>query len=330
MPATSLINARHVDGAPIDARLRREFVAVIGVAADLFTRFATDHELDLQRAWQVVDQHQRQLTEDYHAMVSLAVQPLYDSYPVRHSVQSSLLSMAMGIDAEFSDDDLRTIGLGSLVHDAGMLLVPSRLLGVEAISERDRRELMRHPLHAAVALDEHADVSPAARCVAAQIHERQDGSGYPHGLKGASIHRLACYAAVADAFLGMISPRPHRPAHEPHRAIEEILFAAHRGRFDAAAVRTLLRVVSLYPVGSCVWLNDGRVGRVVRSNPETVDRPVIVAMDLNHDVPKLETVDLSANPSLSVVRVGELTSGSDPKSAHSTNGRPACGESRPR
>lgn len=329
MPATSMIEARHTDCVPVDARQRREFVAVIGIAADLFTGFATNHELDLPRAWQVVEQHQSHLREDFHAMVALAVQPLYDSYPVRHSVQSSLLSMAMGIDARFSEDELRTIGLGSLVHDAGMLLVPSRLLGDEAITERDRRELMRHPLHAAVALDQLADVPPAARCVAAQIHERQDGSGYPHGLKGSSIHRLARHAAVADAFLGMISPRPHRPAHEPYRAVEEILLAARRGRFDGAAVRTLLRVVSLYPVGSCVWLNDGRVGRVVRSNPETVDRPVIVAMDLDRDAPELETVDLSKHPELGVVRIGELSSKTAPSTVQTPGEHPAFESRRP-
>lgn len=294
-------------GTSVDARLRREFVGAIGITADLFTRFVADHELDMSLAWQVVNQHRRHLQEDFSSAVSLAVQPLYDGYPVRHSVQSSLLSMAMGVDAEFSDEELATIGLGSLVHDAGMLLVPARLLGIEPMTERDRRDLMRHPLHAAVALDNHPGVSPSARCVAAQIHERLDGSGYPHGLKGSSIDRLARYAAVADTFLGMIAPRPHRAAHEPYRAVEEILFAAHRGRFDAAAVRTLLRVVSLYPVGSCVWLNDGRVGRVIRSNPEAVDRPVIVAMDLEHDPPDLRTVNLAQRPELSVVRVGELS-----------------------
>ncbi len=310
--ANSTMDSRPADGCSIDARLRRDFVGAIGITADLFTHFVADHELDLDRASRVVDQHFRQLRENFPAAVSLAVQPLYDSYPVRHSVQSSLLCMAMGVDAGFSNTELRAIGLGSLVHDAGMLLVPTRLLGVEAITDRDRRDLMRHPLHAAHALDAHEDVPADARCVAAQIHERLDGTGYPHGLKGSAINRLARYAAVADTFLGMIAPRPHREAHEPYRAMEEILFAAHRGRFDSAAVRTLLRVVSLYPVGSCVWLNDGRVGRVVRSNPDAVDRPVIVALDLNRDPPELQTVDLSKQRDLSVVRVGELSGQTEP------------------
>jgi HD-GYP domain-containing protein (c-di-GMP phosphodiesterase class II) len=296
------------DGTAIDARLRREFIGAIGITADLFTRFAGEHELDLSLAGRVISQHKLHLEEDFHGAVALAVQPLYDSYPVRHSVQASLLSMAMGMDAEFSAAELRTLGLGSLIHDAGMLLVPSRLLSLEVMTDRDRRELMRHPLHVVEALDRATEAPPAARHVAGQIHERMDGSGYPHGLKGSAIHRLARYAAVADSFLGMIAPRPHRPAHEPYRAMEEMLFAAHRGRFDAAAVRTLLRVVSLYPVGSCVWLNDGRIGRVVRSNRDCVDRPIILALDLERDPPDARLVDLMEQSHLSVVRVGELES----------------------
>ena len=307
MPTTSLNDVSSTGYASVDATLRREFVGAIGVTADLFTRFATIQELDLLLAWQVVAQHRRHLAVDFGAAVALAVQPLYDGYPVRHSVQCSLLSMAMGIDAQFSDQELLAIGLGSLVHDAGMLLVPSRLMGVEPIQERDRRDLVRHPLFAAMALDGMTEAPPATRCVAAQMHERLDGSGYPYGLKDSGIHRLARYAAVADTFLGMISPRPHRSAHEPYRAMEEILFASHRGRFDSSAVRTLLRVVSLYPVGSCVWLDDGRMGRVHRSNADAVDRPVIVALDLEQDPPKLEYVDLAINRDLKIIRVGELS-----------------------
>jgi len=306
MAATTVSEGPLCDTAFVDARLRREFVAAIGLTADLFTRFVSDHQLDMPVALQVIEQHRRHLRDQYAATIALAVQPLYDGYPVRHSVQSSLLSMALGLDAGFTEDELCAIGIGALVHDVGMLLVPARLLGTESISDRDRRELMRHPLPASVALEGQDGVAPAARCVAAQIHERLDGSGYPHGLLGSQIHRLARYAAVADAFLGMIAPRPHRDAHQPYHAIEELLHAAHRGRFDAAAVRTLLRVVSLYPVGSCVWLNDGRVGRVVRSNPEAVDRPVIVALDLERDPPVLETIDLATELAIRVTRIGEL------------------------
>ncbi|MEK6259477.1 MAG: HD domain-containing phosphohydrolase [Planctomycetota bacterium] len=289
-----------------DAKLRREFVGSIQQAADLFTLFASEHRLDMLLAWQIMHRLRRHLTDDIDSAVALATQPLYDSYPVRHSVQSSLLSMALGIESGLPEDELLAMGLGALVHDVGMLLMPARLIGAEAINDRDRRELVKHPQHAVAALEQSAQAPVGSLYVAAQMHERLDGSGYPLGLHGGEIHRLSRLAMVVDAFLAMIAPRPYRPPHDPYRAVEELLFAAHRGRFDPAAVRILLRVVSLFPVGSCVWLSDGRVARVQRGNRHSVDRPVVVALDLEHDPPTLDVVDLSLRPELAIVGVGEL------------------------
>ena len=297
-----------------DARMRREFVGAIQQAADLFTLFAVEQRLDMLLAWQIVHRLHRLLSEDNDSAVALAAQPLYDSYPVRHSVQSALLSMALGVESDLPENELLALGLGTLVHDVGMLLMPARLIGAEAISDRDRRELMKHPQHAVEALEQSAQAPVAALCVAGQIHERLDGSGYPLGLHGGGIHRLSRLAMVVDSFLAMIAPRPYRPPHDPYRAVEELLYAAHRGRFDPAAVKILLRVVSLFPVGSCIWLSDGRAARVQRGNRHAVDRPVVVALDLEHDPPTLDIVDLSLHPELTIVGVGELTANSAPLS----------------
>lgn len=310
MSMTPLLDVGLTKSSSLDARLRREFVGSIQQAADLFTLFASEQRLDMLLAWQTVHRLRNHLTDDYDSAVALAAQPLYDSYPVRHSVQSSLLSMALGIEADITEDELLALGLGALVHDVGMLLMPARLIGAEAITDRDRRELVRHPQHAVAALKRSAQAPILSIQVAAQMHERLDGSGYPFGLLGGDIHRLSRLAMVADTFLAMIAPRPYRPPHDPYRAVEELLFAAHRGRFDPAAVRILLRVVSLFPVGSCVWLSDGRVARVQRGNRHAVDRPVVVALDLERDPPTLAVVDLSLRPELAIVGVGELAANS--------------------
>ena len=310
MSMTPLLDDVLAKSSSPDARMRREFVGSIEQAADLFTLFASEQRLDMLLAWQIVHRLRNHLTDDRDSAVALAAQPLYDSYPVRHSVQSSLLSMALGIESGLPEAELLALGLGALVHDVGMLLMPARLIGAEVITDRDRRELVRHPQHAVAALEQSMQAPIESRYVASQIHERLDGSGYPLALHGGGIHRLSRLAMVADTFLAMIAPRPYRPPHEPYRDVEELLFAAQRGRFDPAAVRILLRVVSLFPVGSCVWLSDGRVARVQRSNRHAVDRPVIVALDLEHDPPTLDVIDLSLRPELAIVSVGELAANS--------------------
>ena len=122
MSMTPLLDNALTKSSSPDARLRREFVGSIKQAADLFTLFAGEQRLDMLLAWQIVHRLQRLLTDDNDSAVALAAQPLYDSYPVRHSVQSALLSMALGVESELPEDELLALGLGALVHDIGMLL----------------------------------------------------------------------------------------------------------------------------------------------------------------------------------------------------------------
>src|SRR5262249_46587368 len=71
-------------------------------------------------------------------------------------------------------------------------------------------------------------------------HEHWDGSGYPDGLVGERIPRLARIVAVADAFDSMISPRPYRPALRLDKAFAELLDQAGV-QFDGECVQAFLR-----------------------------------------------------------------------------------------
>ena len=91
----------------------------------------------------------------------------------------------------------------------------------------------------------------------------------------AQIHPLAKIAAVADVFVALVSPRPYRPALLHYHAMEQILHGARQGLYDTAVVRALLHTVSLFPIGSLVEINDGRIGKVLRSNRDAYTSPVI-------------------------------------------------------
>lgn len=68
------------------------------------------------------------------------------------------------------------------------------------------------------------------------MHERPDGSGYPRRRKKDQIHFLSRVAAVADMYVALATPRPHRPGILPHAAIQTITQAGGQGRLDQAAV----------------------------------------------------------------------------------------------
>src|SRR5690606_27821163 len=102
-----------------------------------------------------------------------------------------------------------------------------------------------------------------------------DGSGYPRGRTAQKIHPLAKIAGVADTFTALVARRPYRPGMLPYHAMVQMLRDVGAGLYDGQIVRALLNTVSLFPIGSFVALNDGRVGRVLRSNGAFYDRPMV-------------------------------------------------------
>jgi HD-GYP domain-containing protein (c-di-GMP phosphodiesterase class II) len=140
--------------------------------------------------------------------------------------------------------------------------------------------------------------------VAVQMHERLDGSGFPKQQRAPQIHPLARIAGVADTYLSLVSPGPADPGVSPHRAIEQILQDTRQGLFDPGASRALLHAVSLFPLGSTVRLQDGRVGRVIRSNRENYARPVIQVVTRTESGQQSELIDLSQRPEVEIASAG--------------------------
>lgn len=113
------------------------------------------------------------------------------------------------------------------------------------------------------------DVSPLVKTIAAQHHERLDGSGYPERLTRAAIHPLSVIMVAAVAYVEMVCA-PRGPL--PHEA-QEALMGGGGTEFDLETVKTLIKYVPGYPVGTVLRLSDGNVGVVVHPGPSGLNRP---------------------------------------------------------
>ena len=109
-------------------------------------------------------------------------------------------------------------------------------------------------------------------------------------------------SAVADAYVALVSPRPHREGMAPYFALRQILIAARDGLFDQTVVRALLNTISLFPLGSYVGLSDGSIAKVVRSNGGSYDRPVVEVQRRSGLPVKPDWIDLSHAQELKVIR----------------------------
>ena len=165
----------------------------------------------------------------------------HDPYTYRHSLRtvrlSVLLGRACGIDTHAR---LRVLSLGALAHDLGKIFIPGGVLHKEGrLSHAEWAAVRRHPLDGARLLVGVAASEGVCR-VAAEHHERWDGSGYPAGLSGERIDFNARVVAVADAFDAMTSERAYGPAVGYEEAAAELERCAGT-QFDPEVVRTFLR-----------------------------------------------------------------------------------------
>lgn len=288
----------------VEAEFAQKYEHSCNQVEELVVALEKGGNVDLSTSRRVTRDSLSQAAEDMDLFVKLGINPPDRDYAGKHNYHVAMLAASMAASLGWDEQTISDVGIGCLLHDIGMNRVPEEVVqSPRILSAGEFIDIARHPIYTFDMLEDHfQNVPTISRMVAYQIHERCDGSGYPRNRRGASIHEAARLAAVADVYVALISPRPHRPAMMPHYAVKHLLFGVRDGKFDSQAVRALLQTISAFPIGSCLELKDGRVGQVMRARAEHYARPVVALWkpDQLNDAP--EIVDLSEKKQIEVLR----------------------------
>jgi hypothetical protein len=221
---------------------------------------------------------------------------------------AQVVARIVGLDYEWSAKPLLPI-IAALMMDAGMLRIPSTILGKpQNLTPDERRELEKHCLYSAELIRRVIpEAGPLADAVMSH-HETLDGTGYPDGITGASIPSLSRMLAVCSQYAARCSERSYRMAMDTRTALADTLLAAEQGLLDRDFAEYLLQL-TFYPVGTVVELTDGRIGLVVathshRIHHQVAHRPVIAVLT-NADgtcTSRPEYVDLSSSSHGGIIR----------------------------
>ena len=235
----------------------------------------------------------------------------HDSYTFDHSVDVTILGLLLARRAGWEGRRLKLFGLGLLLHDIGKLFVdPAVLTKPAPLTDAEADRVRQHPaLGYALIRELMGSLGPLPAQVALQHHERQDGTGYPRGLRGPNylgrsppgqIHEFGSLAAVADVYDALASDRPYRPGHPADHVVRFVtsLAGTHLNR---SAVELFRQVVAPYPVCTEVVFRTGPLAGwtavVAALAPEALDRPRlrVVADAAGRAVAPFD-VDLAADP----------------------------------
>ena len=147
----------------------------------------------------------------------------FDQYTTTHSMNVSVLAMALGEYLELGGATVRALGVAGLLHDLGKTCIPREILVKPGkLTDAERVVIRDHPVVGARMLLASAEPMELAAVVAYEHHVMLDGGGYPalHDARGAQYASMLVH--VCDVYDALRTNRPYREAWESERALAYI------------------------------------------------------------------------------------------------------------
>lgn len=219
-------------------------------------------------------------------------------YLYQHALDVAVTAIILANKLKYTNREVEELALGCLLMDLGMVVFPDSLMNKNApLSDQESALFREHPTLGYAILRQNERIGITSAHIAYQHHERQDGTGYPRGLRGDNsiplktlnpksgmIHRHAEIVAVADAYISYLSPRPHStPPLSPDEAMRLVIKSAGT-HLNRAVVDAFITIVPVFPLGSRVVIIEdkkyrkftGFSGVVARSRPDNPEKPVLL------------------------------------------------------
>ncbi len=232
-------------------------------------------QVEVERIDPVVEKMANSILRNKDALLSLCRIKNKDDYTFLHSVSVGALLISFAHALDFKRDVIKLLGVGGMLHDIGKTKVPNEILNKPgALTEEEFVIMKSHVVHGCSILRKSPGIAQVSFDVASQHHERFDGSGYPLGLKNSEMSVYGQMAAIVDVYDAITADRCYHKGMEPTVAIRK-MFEWSKFHFNPKLLRTFIRIVGIYPVGTLVMLESGKIGVVIEQSETDMTRPLV-------------------------------------------------------
>ncbi|HEX2829027.1 MAG TPA: HD domain-containing phosphohydrolase [Burkholderiales bacterium] len=285
--------------------LEKEFAAARDIYArcqdtlhELIRHLRSDGDIDATLLSEAVRSMSDSIARNPDALLLLNRLVAKDSHEIVRAMDTSILMVTFGRFLQYPKERLEALGLAGMLLDIGKVRMEPLDYVQRPLYVREPDERIRAHVQASVDLIAAASGLPQGVAqIVAQHHERQDGEGYPSGLKAEEISVDGAIAALVDSYVELTCGGPNRDQATPSNALS-MLHKLRGTLFHEALVEQFIQCIGIYPVGSAVELSSGEIGLVIAQNLVRRLQPrVMVVLDSDRALLKPHRIlDLIRDP----------------------------------
>jgi HD-GYP domain-containing protein (c-di-GMP phosphodiesterase class II) len=278
--------------------VKRTYYNAVSFTKGVMNKIRSGERISMKRAKRVVETMVDTLLDREEFLMGMTAIKNYDEYTFHHSVNVSILSIALGQRLGLNKKALMELGIVALFHDLGKTEIPPEILNKPTQFTEEEWEVMKkHPLWGVKIIFQMKSFDAAsirAAIVAYEHHIHHDHTGYPKVKKLSELDLYSRIVSIADQYDGITSSRVYaRNPLSPDRALT--LMVKRTGtQLDPLLMKFFINLVGIYPVGSLVMLDTREMGLVSGANPSDHLRPkAIIIMDRDGNKIEPFTSDLT-------------------------------------
>jgi HD-GYP domain-containing protein (c-di-GMP phosphodiesterase class II) len=238
---------------------------------------------NLERCRTLIRHMMEYVATEPHALEPLQSIATHNFYIFAHSVQVAALNLLVHERLfRISPDEMTDVGIGSLLHDFGMIFISDQILNKpDALSEVEYHKVKEHTQKGYEHLQQSGLFSEVALTIVRHHHERYDGNGYPTGLKGSAIPRSAQLSAICDAYSALTMDRPYRRASTSGEALRIMRTEAKSGVFNYELFDQFEDIIA-----AMKGVSSQERGQLLAARPAPVTREIVLrSPDVRYLIP---------------------------------------------
>jgi HD-GYP domain-containing protein (c-di-GMP phosphodiesterase class II) len=266
--------------------VKKSYFKAVSFTKGVMTKIKSGEKVVMKKAKRVVESMVDHLLAQENLLMGMTAIKDYDEYTYHHSVNVSILSIALGQRLGLNKRALTELGLVALFHDIGKIEIPPEVLNKKTdFSEEDWNTVRRHPvwgLKALLKLKGMDSTSIRSSIVAFEHHLHFNLSGYPKVAHYSELDLYSKIVCLVDQYDAMTSARVYsRSPMSPDKALS-VMMERSGTQIDPLLLKFFINMVGVYPIGTLVMLNTRELGLVYEADVVFNDRPkVLVIIDRN-------------------------------------------------